>query len=76
MKLKCDGCGNWHTVSPTAMVMIINAYQRGDLQRVTGEGVVSLCLGDALNPDTLAQQKKDSKTVIAFDQQRWVGRAA
>lgn len=76
MKVKCDGCGSWHTVSPTAMSVIIYAFQHGDLQQVTRTGVVSLCLGDALTPESVAQQRKDSKTVIAFDEDRWVGKAA
>lgn len=76
MKVKCDGCGSWHTVSPTAMSVIIYAYQRGELQQVTGKGVVSLCMGDALTPDAVAQHQKDNRTVVVFDEERWVGKAA
>lgn len=73
MKVRCDGCGGFHDVSPTAMAVIITAMQEGDLQRVTGKGVVPLCLGDIFTPDTLAKwrHRLESKTVIAFDGDRW-----
>ena len=73
MKVKCDGCGSFHSVSPTAMAVIIYAFQDGDLQKVTAKGVESVCLGAVFTPDTLARwrRKIDAKTVIAFDQGRW-----
>lgn len=75
MKLKCEGCGGFHVVSPTAMLIIIDAFQLGELQRVTGQGIVSLCVGNALTPETVTKaRKKDSNTVVAFDEQRWDGK--
>lgn len=76
MRVKCEGCGSWHSVSPTAMLMIIDALQHGDLQRMTGKGVRPLCLGDALTPEAVALQQKEKKTVVKFDKERWVGKAA
>jgi hypothetical protein len=73
VKVKCEGCLAWHNVSPTAMAIIIYAMQSGDLQRVTRKGIRNLCLGDALNPDTLHEwrHRLDSKSVVQFDDQQW-----
>lgn len=73
MKVKCEGCGSWHTVSPTAMAIIIQSLQQGDLQRVTKTGIEPLCLGDAFNVHTLEnwRNKLDSKTVVVFDRTHW-----
>lgn len=72
VKIKCDGCGRFHEASPTAMVIIIDAYQRGDLQRMTAKGVIPLCIGDALQAEAIAQKtRRDSKVVVAFDDQKW-----
>lgn len=72
LKIHCEGCGSWHTASPTAMAVIISAFQRGDLQQVTGKGVEVLCMGDALTPETVAAQaKQGKKTVISFDRTRY-----
>lgn len=73
MKVKCSGCGSWHTVSPTAMAIIIEAFQLGDLQTVGKQGVESLCLGDALTPDTLDRWRNrlESKSVVVFDRTHW-----
>lgn len=76
MRVKCVGCGSWHTVSPTAMVVIIDALQEGELQRMTGKGVLPLCLGDALTPESVAKQRKETRTVVSFDTERWAGKAA
>lgn len=71
MKVKCDGCGSFHTVSPTAMAVIIRAFQRGDLQRVTTQGVDTLCLGDAFDDETMGRLRMDAKTVVTFDGRKW-----
>lgn len=64
-------------MSPTAMVIIIDAFQEGKLQRVTAKGIINECLGDALQPDAVAAKtRRDSKTVVAFDSDRWQGRKA
>lgn len=76
MKVLCEGCKSWHTVSPTAMAVIIYAFQRGELQQVTGKGVLPLCLGDAVTAESVAAQRKDSKTVVVFDKERWSGKAS
>lgn len=74
MQVKCEGCGRHHTVSPTGMTVIIAAFQRGDLQRVTSQGVEVLCLGDALVPEAVTKRKPS--TVITVDPERWVEKAA
>lgn len=71
MRVKCDGCGSYHTVSPTAMAVIIRAFQRGDLQRMTGNGIDPLCLGDAFDDDTMRNLRMDNKTVVSFDSRKW-----
>lgn len=71
MKVKCEGCGKHHAVSPTAMAIIIQAFQRGDLQRMTGEGVAQLCLGGAFSPDTMQTWQMNTKTVVTFDHTQW-----
>lgn len=73
MKVKCEGCGGFHEVSPTGMAVIISAFQDGDLQQVTGDGVRALCLGGAFSPETMRlwRRKLATKTVVAFDDKRW-----
>jgi hypothetical protein len=73
VKVKCEGCGGFHDVSPTAMAVIISAFQDGDLQEVTGEGVNPLCLGGAFTPETMEKWRRRmaTKTVVTFDEDRW-----
>lgn len=73
MKVKCEGCSGFHDVSPTGMAVIISAFQDGDLQEVTGDGVKALCLSDAFTPDAMKKwrAKMSTKTIVAFDSKRW-----
>lgn len=73
MKVLCNYCEKAHELSPTAMLMVIRAMQSGDLQKVTGKGVESLCLADTFTPTTMAewQPRFDSKTVVQIDERRW-----
>lgn len=73
MRVRCGGCGGWHALSPTAMAVVIRAFQDGDLQEVTKDGVVPLCLHDAFTEDTMTEWSKrlDRKTVVTIDNQKW-----
>jgi hypothetical protein len=59
------------------MAIIIYAFQRGDLQEVTKQGVVSLCMRDAFNEQTIEewQQRIDRKTTVSFDRSQWSGKS-
>lgn len=75
MRVKCAGCGSFHVVSPTAMVIIIAAFQEGELQQMTGKGVEPLCLGDALTGPAIAKQtRRNTKAVVSIDGTKWQGR--
>jgi hypothetical protein len=53
VKVEC-GCGAWHDLTPTAMIVVINAFQEGELQVVKGkDGIVSSCLFAAFTPDRI-----------------------
>ena len=53
MKIECNpGCGQWHDMTPTALMVAISAFQEGELQRVQGHGgIVPLCLLMALTEE-------------------------
>lgn len=46
MKVKCI-CGDWHEASPTALALIVSAYQDGDMQTIGKGGIRSLCIAEA-----------------------------
>lgn len=54
MRVLC-ACGDWHEASPTALALIVQAYQDGDMQRVKGkEGVYSRCMEEAFTEARVA----------------------
>lgn len=40
--LRCS-CGGTHTLTPTALIELANAFYDGEAQTVTAEGVVAEC---------------------------------
>jgi hypothetical protein len=55
MKIECT-CGQWHAMTPTALVAVVLAFQDGDLQRVK-RGVEPLCILGALTPDRIERMQ-------------------
>jgi hypothetical protein len=55
------------------MAMIIASFQRGDLQKVTGDGVLPLCIGGAFTPESQEEWnlKLGNKTRVVFDNTYW-----
>lgn len=54
MIVEC-GCGNWHDMTPTAMVVVIQAFRDGELHRVSGKPtqVKARCLLQAFTEDNV-----------------------
>lgn len=53
MKVEC-GCNEYHDLTPTAMIVVITAFQEGELQVVKGKsGIVSSCLFAAFTPERI-----------------------
>lgn len=50
MTIECE-CGNFHGLTPTAMALLIKAYQEGDMQTVGPGGVRGLCMADAFTDE-------------------------
>lgn len=78
MLVKCDGCEHFHTISPTAMAVIIRAFQDGDLQTVTKSGIEPKCLRDSFSEDRLSAIRKarGPKSVITFDNVHYLTKKA
>lgn len=58
MKIYCAHSNNWHDVTPTAMAIIIEAFQDGDLQRAVPQlggwaSIENLCILDAITDERL-----------------------
>lgn len=47
MFVKCAFCNHDHDLTPTRMTEVIAAFQRGEMQRITGKGLESQCLNTA-----------------------------
>lgn len=61
MKIQCT-CGNWHELSPTALVVVIRAFIDGDLQTVSGAlGIAPICITEAFTPTRVAAIKDTYK---------------
>lgn len=52
MKIECV-CGEWHDLSPTAMVVALRAYMEGDMQTVK-RTVNPVCILQAFTKDRVA----------------------
>ncbi len=51
MYVKCQSCNADHDLTPTRMAQVIAAFQAGDMQSVTTNGLESKCLNTAVgNP--------------------------
>lgn len=50
MMVMCT-CGEWHDVSPTALLVVVQAFVDGDMQRVTKKGVLPACMAEAFTDD-------------------------
>lgn len=67
MHLECQ-CGKWHYASETALVLIILAYQDGELHRMTRDGLTPLCMGEAFTAVRINQIRARYKSnAINFD---------
>ncbi len=62
MVVECP-CGDFHNMTPTAMIVVIRSYQKGELQRVTKSGIYPTCMEEAFSNEN-----------VAFIQQRYEGR--
>lgn len=72
MKLQCP-CGKWHDMSPTALAIVVSAFARGDMQRVTDKGIRVFCFRSAFTSITakhMARSIKPNQT-ISIDGQHW-----
>lgn len=55
MKLSCP-CGQWHDLSPTMLLMVVDAFVHGDLQSVSGKyGITVACVEDAFTDERVAE---------------------
>ena len=64
MRIKCP-CGKWHNASTTALAVIIDAFQQGDLTRTGGE---VLCFKEAFDPDRVMEfHRRYRNNIISFD---------
>lgn len=51
MKIECP-CGKYHDMTPTALMVVIQAFQEGDLQKIEGrKGIMALCMLQALTEE-------------------------
>lgn len=67
MTIECV-CGNWHALTPTALAVVIKAYQEGDMQTVATDGVQSVCMENAFSNDRIAEtQKRYPGRAITFE---------
>src|SRR5262245_558406 len=67
--LECS-CGDWHELTPTAMAVVILAFQNGDIQEVRKNGVQPICMAGAFSPENvnLIQTRYQGRT-ITFNRQ-------
>lgn len=56
MKIQC-ACGNWHDLSPTALVLVIRAFIEGDLQTVSPGLIAPICIKEAFTESRVADIK-------------------
>ena len=67
MKVRCSGPGpevHWHEVTPTGLVLILDAVRDGDLLRVSAEGVSVDCYKWAFT------QERVASTVVRYPSRR------
>lgn len=54
MKVRCLAGPHWHEVTPTGMAAIIDAFQQGDLSRVSKGGAIEpLCIMEAFTVERI-----------------------
>lgn len=62
VKIYCANSNEWHDLSPTAMAIIIEAFQEGDLQRVnTIPGVTGRMATITVTPSCLLEALSDER---------------
>ena len=57
MQVECV-CGNFHDLSQTAMILVITAYQNGEMTTLRNGTVRVRCMMSAFNEDTIKDIKK------------------
>lgn len=68
MLVQCRGCDKYHKLSPIALAIVVEAYQEGDLQRMTGRGVEPDCLAGSFTDERVATfRKKNPRNDISID---------
>lgn len=67
MYIECV-CGNYHNLSHVAMILVITAYQNGDMTLLKEGRVRVRCMLTAFNDDTVADiRKKYPKRVLVAE---------
>lgn len=54
MVVECAACGNFHDFKYAGMLLIIEAFQAGDMGVMTSRGIVSACLLTAFTEERMA----------------------
>ena len=54
MRVRCT-CGDFHDVSITALALIVDAFQQGDMQIIGKGGITPVCLEGAFTNERIAR---------------------
>lgn len=50
----CHKCGDYHKVTPADMLLLLDAFQRGELHKVGKAGLETVCLLEAFSAENVA----------------------
>lgn len=73
MKVRCAFDDQWHNLSPTALAIVVEAFQEGELQRIHKPFTIStVCILEALTEERLEAfgRRYPGHTITATTEER------